>query len=388
MSTFSRNLDLLVEDDLSTFFHELEGLGYQLPVSTEAELNEIIQFGKEFFPKAMFEISAGATPLEERLMTMIRRGVTEKFLANTLPIICFLYDFRHDNDFIDKVKGNLANTPQFGDTLFELNCLRHFHNNGFLFQYEPKVSDDKREKNPDFRLTKNDVELFCECKQVRSGQNKATLKFAKDHDYAQSRFPKNLQKQLSDAKLRLEVNFKSNPSQPDLDELVRRVTLLSKEDQGIWELPLQQIGNSIEYLVIPQSESSPFPVRTLRTMSFQVTIGEPFKIGDPINSPGGEISFVSTDLARRTAESFKNIIRGARNQLLDDKPGIIIINRAKLAIAEEAIKRRVNLRRYDNIIAFIVNPFDDFWTGYRPQYRRLLLDLFEGFQPENHFKSN
>ena len=379
---------MLNDDDLSTFFHVLEESGYQLPVPTKAELKKLIQFGSEFFPERTFEISSGATPLEERLATMIRRGVTENFLANTLPIICFLYGFRHDNDFIGKVKRNLRNTSQFNDTLFELKCLRHFHKNGFLFQYEPKVYDGTNEKNPDFRLTKNDFELFCECKQVRSGQNKAALKFDKDHDYAQSRFPNNFQKQLFDAKLRLEVNFKSTPSRPDLDELVRLVTLLSQENQGIGESSLQQIGDSIEYLVIPQSEPSPFPVTALRTVSFQVTVGEPFKIGDPINSPGGEISFVSTDLARRTAESFKNIIRGAKNQLPDDKPGIIVINRAKLAIAEEAIKRRVNLRQYDNIIAFIVNPFDDFWTGYRPQYRRLLFDLFEGFQPENRFKSN
>ena len=318
---------------------------------------------------------------------MIRHGVAENFLANTLPIICFLYAFRHDNDFIGKVKGNLTNTPQFSDTLFELKCLYHFNKNGFFFQYEPKVSDGKKEKNPDFRLTKNNVELFCECKQIRTGQNKAELKFDEHRAYAESKFPKSLQKQLLDAKLRLEVNFKSNPLQSDLDELARQITLLSESNQGAKELGLRQIGDRIEYLVIPQSEPSPFPVRTLRTMSFQVRIGEPFRIGNLINSPGGEISFVSTDLARRTAESFKNIIRVAKKQLPDDKLGIIMINRAKLSIAKEAIERRINLKQYRNIIAFVINPFDDFGTCHKTQYGELLFDLFEGFKPENCFKS-
>lgn len=388
MSSFSRNLDLLIEDDLSVFFQELARFDYPLPVTSESELNKLIQFGREFFPNSTFAISAGMTPIGERLMAQIRGAIAGKFLSDILPIIRFLYTFRGDNDFISKVKTNLTNPPQFNDTFFELRCLNHFHKNGFIFQYEPKVFDGKKEKNPDFRLTKDDIELFCECKQVRSGQNIAALKFGEQCAYVESKFRKNLQRQLADAKLRLEIGLKRSPSQPDLDELARQVNSLSSETRGIRELPLQQIRNRIEYLVIPQSEPSPFPVKTLRTISLQVSRGKPFRIGNPINAPGGEISIISTDLTRREAETLRDTIREAKNQLPDDKPCIMIINRARLILAGQAIARRMNLRQYDNIIAFAINPFDDFWPCYRTGYRKLLFDLFEGFQSENPFKSD
>jgi len=387
--TFSRNLNLLVDKDLSSFYQELQRVVYPIPFKTENELKSLIQFGKEFFPQSAFEISAGVTPIEEQLVSMIRAGQTDQFMQNILPIICFLHASRSNLGFIDKVKANLANPPQFDDTLFELKCLSQFHRNGFSFQYEPEVSDGSAKKNPDFLLTKDGMELFCECKQVRVGQNRAELKFDEDRDSVVNKFPKNLQKQLSDAKLRLEINFKKRPSPEDLSEVARQVNQLCDNAQGISSLPMHEVGNSIEYLVIKQSEPSPFPLTgRARTLSFQVSIGKPFRIGNPFSALGGEISFVSTDLARRTAKSFSKIIQVAKRQLPDDKPSIMIINRAKLAIAEEAIKRRMNLRQYNNIIAFAVNPFNGFSVCYRTQYRELLFDLFKGFQHENPFKAD
>lgn len=387
MLSFPRNLNLLIEDDLSIFFQEVTRSSYQLPVTTENELKKLIQFGGEFFPNPVFEITAGVTPLEEKLIDMIRAGQADKFINNILSIIFFLYNFKDDNGFINRVKANLANPPQFNDTFLELNCLNIFHRNGFFFQYEPAIFVGNKQKNPDFRLTKDDIELFCECKQVRIGQNKAELKFDEQHAYAETKFLKIVQRQLFDSKLRLEVNFKSSPSSVDLDELAKQVNQLSSDPRGIRELPLQQVGISIEYLVILQSEPSPFTMRSLRTITFaQVRIGEPFKIGDILNSPGGEISFVSTDLARRKANTLGRNIREARNQLPDDKPGIIILNQINLKIADQVIKRRVNQKRYDNIITFVVNPFHDFWQCHRIGSRELLFDLFDGFLPDNPFK--
>ncbi len=384
--SFSRNLNLLIVGDCSTFYQELVRLSYTLPVTSEDELINLIQFGKEFFPESTFEISAGMTPIDEKLVAMIRHGQTEKFLENILPIICFLYNFRGDKEFISKVKTNITNPTQFNDTFFELKCLNNFHKNGYSFQYEPEVFVGEGEKKPDFRLTKNDIELFCECKQVRTGQNRAELKFDEQRAYVEGKLPKTLQRQLSDAKLRLEINFQRSPSLADLDELAQKVNLWYSETQDLRELAMQQVGNSIEYLVISQSKPSPFPMmERARTISFQVRIGKPFLIGDPINSSGGEISFVSTNLTRRTAESFKNIIREAKKQLPNDKLGIIIINRAKLSIAKEAIERRINLKHYSNIIVFVINPFDDFGVCYKTQYRVLLSELFKGFQPQNPF---
>lgn len=387
--TFSRNLNLLVEDDLSTFFQELARSGYPLPVASEDELKELIRFGREFLPDSAFTISAGMTPIGVKLMAQIRAWIAYGFVKDILPIICFLYTLKDDSDFMIKIKTNLANLPQFDDTFFELKCLNHFHRNGFSFQYEPKVYDESKEKNPDFRLTKDDIELFCECKQVRVGQNKAELQFNRQRACVQDKFPKDLERQLFDKRLRLEVNFKRNPSPVDLDELARQVSRLSSSAKGIGELPLQQVGNSIEYLVIPQSEPGQFPIRTMITVSMRFSVGKPRRIWNPVtNSPEGEVVFYSTDLARRRAQTLGRDIKGAKNQLPDDKLGIMIINRAKLTIARQAIERRMNSKQYDNIIAFVVNPFDDFWTCYRPQYRELLFDLFEGFQHENPFKSN
>ena len=386
--TIPRNLNLLIDDDLSTLFQELARLEFQLPVTSEDELKKLIHFGREFLPESAFVISAGMTPIGETLMAQIRGGQADRFLNHILPIIYFLNTFRDDTEFTGKIKANLANQSQFNDTFFELQCLNHFHRNGCSFQYEPKVYDGIKERNPDFRLTKGDIELFCECKQIRVGQDKAELKFDEQHAYVESKFLKTVQTQLFNAKLRLEVNFKIVPSSADLDELARQVNRLSSDAHGIRELPLQQLGNSIEYLVIPQNESSPFPMRTLRTISMRVRIGEFFSIGNPLNSPGGEISFVSTDLAWRQAKTLGRNITGAKNQLPNNKPSIIILNRAKLKIADQVIKRRIGHKQYANIFAIIVNPFDDFWSAYRTGYREFLFEIFEGFQPENFFKSN
>ena len=122
--SFSRNLNLLIVGDCSTFYQELVRLSYTLPVTSEDELINLIQFGKEIFPESTFEISAGMTSIDERLVVMIRRGQTEKFLENILTIICFLYNFRGDKEFISKVKTNITNPTQFNDTFFELKCLR------------------------------------------------------------------------------------------------------------------------------------------------------------------------------------------------------------------------------------------------------------------------
>lgn len=385
--TFSRNLNLLIDDDLSTFFQELSGSSYLLPITSEDELKRVIRFGREFLPGSAFTISAGMTTIYERHKVLR----SYNFLKKLLPIICFLYTLRDDSDFMVKLKTNLANLPQFDDTFFELECLKYFHRNGFSFQYEPKVFDESKEKNPDFRLTKDDIELFCECKQVRIGQNKAELEFTNNYDYVTGKFPKELKQQLFDAKLRLEVNFKRNPSQAqaDLDKLVSQVSHLCKDAQGLRELPLQQIGNSIEYLVSPQSEPSQFPMRALKTGSILLGSSGPRRIWNPdTDSPEGEISFTSTDLARRRTETLARLIIEAKNQLPDDKLGIMIINRAKLTIAKEPIEKRMNGKHYDNIIACVVNPFDDLWTCYRTQYRGLLFDLFEGFQHENPFSPN
>ena len=117
---FPRNLNLLIEDDLSIFFRELVRSSYPLPVRTEGELNKLVHFGREFFSASTFEITAGTTQLDEGLVAMIRRGEAKIFLENTLPITMFLHAFKNDHDFIHKIKTRLTNPPQFGDTPFEL----------------------------------------------------------------------------------------------------------------------------------------------------------------------------------------------------------------------------------------------------------------------------
>ena len=347
MLSLSRNYDLLIESDLSTFFQELARSDYLLPVTSEDELNKLVHFGREFLPESAFVISAGMTSIGDTLMAQIRDAQADRFLTDVLPIICFLYTFRDDTKFTDKIKANLANQSQFNDTFFELKCLSNFHRNGWSFQYEPEVCDGIKKRNPDFRLTKDDIELFCECKQIRLGQNKAQLEFDKQCAVVRDKFPKNLQKKLFDAKLRLEVNLRKNLSQiaiDEVDELARQLNQLSNGTKEIMELPLQRIGNSIEYLIIPQSKPSPFVLiagetQKSRIMSMQVSIGKPFRIGNPLTNPGGEISFTSTDLTRRKTETVRDIIREAKKQLPNDKLSIMIINRVNLTIASEEIEK-------------------------------------------------
>jgi len=56
--TIPRNLNLLIDDDLSTLFQELTRLKYQLPVTSEDELKKLIQFGRKF----LFDIFKGFQP--------------------------------------------------------------------------------------------------------------------------------------------------------------------------------------------------------------------------------------------------------------------------------------------------------------------------------------
>ena len=244
-------------------------------------------------------------------------------------------------------------------------------------------------KIPDFRLTIDSTELYCECKQVRVGQNVAELQFAEDCNNIRSKLSKAHEQQLFEKKLRLEICFVKNLAQisPDhVDRLVEQLTLLSNSSTGIRELPLTQLENDIEYCIIPQSRPRQFPVRTMVSVSLRLTAGKPRRLWNAAtDSHKGEIAFYSVDLARRRLGTVGRDIRAAKNQLPKGRFGIVVINRVQLTVARQAIERRMNREDYKEIIAIVVNPFSDFWCCYRPEHRRLLSSLFEGFQPGNPF---
>lgn len=286
-----------------------------------------------------------------------------------------------------KVKTNLTNPPQFDDTLFELKCLDHFQRNGFSFNYEPQLHYETKEKKPDFLLYKDNMILFCECKQVRIGLGKADLKFNGQCNYVQEKFNNKIRQQLFDRKLRLEVDFKRTPSINELDELVKQINQLSDSAKGVEVFPSLQVGNSLEYLVVSQNAQRQFPIKTMFMGVMQLNASEPRQLFNPRSDiPGGEFIFYSSDLAKRRAETLRRNIREAKIQLPESMPGMMIINKAKLATAQQAIETRMDSKEYRNIISCVVNPFDDFWSCYKTSYRDLLFDLFEGFQRENHFK--
>lgn len=390
--SFSRNLNLLNDTDVSTFFEESLKSGYILPVKGEDDLKRIIHFAKDFLPISAFEISAGITKINTVRPSQIRAWEAFGFIRDILPIACILYALKDNLKFLAKVKTKLANIPQVNDTFFELKCLSRFITNGFTFEYETKIDEGGEEKIPDFRLTIDAAELYCECKQVRVGQNVAELQFAEDCKNIRSKFSKALEQQLFEKKLRLEICFRKNLAQisPDhVDRLVEQLTLLSNNATGIRELPLTQLENDIEYCIIPQSGPRQFPVRTMVSVSMRLTAGKPRRIWNAAtDSHEGEIAFYSVDLARRRLETVGRDIRAAKNQLPKGRFGIVVINRAQLTIAKQAIERRMNSEDYKDIIAIVVNPFSDFWCCYRLEHRRLLYSLFEGFQSENPFGQN
>lgn len=382
--SFSRDLNLLIESDLTTFMQESESSGYSLSVSTEKELRELIGFGRQFFPDSAFTIRSGGIT---QIYVRSKFSVGYSFMGVILPLISFLYKFHENTGFISKVKVNIKNLAQFGDTIFELVCLKHFAENDCNFEYEPSVIIKGKEKRPDFRLTKDNTNIFVECKQVRLGQGKAEVQFTEQCNYAQDKFPGSLDKQLHTEKLRLEVNFKKSPSNKDLKALAVQLGDLCDDSPKICELPIQQIGDSIEYTIVKQSEPSQFPMKAMRVG--RLIIGtEPRRILNPdTNSPEGEILFTSTDFASRRRQTLVSRIREAKNQLPNNEVGIIILGKVNLAIAKHEIEKRMNGDQYANIMAFIVNPFDEFWSCYRTLSRELLSDLFEGFQTQNPFSS-
>lgn len=379
--SFSRNLNLLIESDLTTFMQESEIAGYSLPVSTKKELRELIDFGRQFFPESAFTIGGGSTPIYMRP----KLAVSYSFVGLILPVISFLHRFQGNTDFVGKAKVNISNLAQFDDTIFELRCLKQFSDNGFGFQYEPSVIVGCNEKKPDFKLTKDNLDIFVECKQVRMGQGKGELQFGSQCRYAQDRFPKDMGNHLFNKKLRLEVNFIEIPSERDLDDLCRRISKVYENVQGLNELPLQQVGDRIEFVIVEQSKPSIFPMKAMRVGSIIVGT-ESRRIWNPnTNSPEGEILFTSTDMVRRRRRTLVKRIREAKNQLPDSERGMIILGKANLTIAKQEIERRMNGDQYTNIMAFVVDPFEEFWSCYRTYYRELLSDLFEGFQTQNPF---
>jgi len=380
--SFSRNLNLLIESDLTTFTQESESAGYSLPVSTEKELRELIEFGRQFFPDSAFTISGGYTPIYVRP----KWAVGYSFIGVILPLVSFLHRLRGDTDFINKLKVNISNLAQFDDTIFELSCLKQFYENGYQFEYEPSVIVGDTGKRPDFRLTIEDLDVFVECKQVRLGQGKAEVQFTEQCNYAQGGFPEGLDKRLNSENLRLEVNFKKVPSKKDLDTLVVKVCDVCGESQQVCELPVQQILDSIEYTIVRQDEPSKFPMKAMRVGRLIIST-KPRRIWNPdTDSPEGEILFTSTDLVRRRRQTLVKRIREAKKQLPNDKLGMIILGKANLAIVKQDIEKRMNGDQYMNIMAFVVNPFEEFWSCYRIYYRGLLSDLFEGFQTQNPFR--
>jgi hypothetical protein len=380
--SFSRNLNLLIENDLVTFMQESNRAGVSIPVTTEKELWELIGFGRQFFPDSAFTISGGLTPIYVRP----NQAVGYSFIGVILPLVSFLYKFRENTDFSNKIKVNLSNLAQFNDTVFELRCLKQFCENGYHFQYEPSVIVGDMQKRPDFKLTKGNLDVFVECEQVRLGQGKAEVQFTEQCNYVIGKFPDGLDKRLHSENLRLEVNFKETPSKKDLNTLVIKVCDVCGEGKRVCELPIQQVGESIEYTIIRQGEPSKFPVKAMRVGRLIVGT-EPRRILNPdINSPEGEILFTSTNLVRRRRQTLVKRIREAKKQLPDSELGVIVLGKASLAIARQDIEKRMNGDQYQNIIASIVNPFEEFWSCYRTYHRELLFDLFEGFQPQNPFK--
>jgi len=118
--SFSRNLNLLNDPDVSTFFEESLKSGYILPVKSEDDLKRIIHFAKDLLPISTFEISAGITAIGTVHPSQIRSWEAFGFIRDILPIACTLYALKGNREFLDKVKTKLSNMPQVNDTFFEL----------------------------------------------------------------------------------------------------------------------------------------------------------------------------------------------------------------------------------------------------------------------------
>jgi hypothetical protein len=383
MFAFSRNLNLLLRSDVAAFVQELEGSGRCLPFTDQDDLSELIAFSRRFLPDSAFTIQWGSTPI----YLNPKNAQDYNFLEQILPAMRFLRTHSHNQAFMKKVETKLANLRQFHDTLFELECLSRFSENGFSFEYEPEVITPTGLKNPEFRLMKDDIELFCECKQLRIGQDKGSLHFSEQVKHVQSKLPDDLQELLHSAGLRLEINFKTVPSQSDLNRLATQVRKLRDDAEGIRETPIQQVGNDIEYLIVPQNKPDYFPMKSIKVG--RMTVGTKARgLFDPESGAfGGEIVVSSANLSRRQRATLANRLRAARRQLPDACPGILLLNRANLHTATEAIESRMNTAHYANVIAVVVNPFEDLWSCYRTAHRELLADLFDGFRPENAFSA-
>jgi len=373
---FSRELNLLIESDLETFVKESVSAGYRLPVSNKKKLREIIGFGRQFFTDSAFYVRNGTV----QIYVYLNGTISYDFFKEILPLASFLYKFRDNNDFINKIKNNISNLKQFDDTIFELKCLRQFNENGCNFIYEPNVIIKDKTKKPDFKITKDNISIFVECKQIGVGKRVSEINFINQVRYAKDRFAKGLHQQLHENNLRLEIYFKKTPSIKDLETLIAKINAVYSNNNCVGEKNLQKVNENIEFIINRQDQPSQFPKTALTSVTLRAGIEERMILNSSTNIPIGEILFKSSSSVWRKGQTIIKRIREAKNQLPIGKHGIIILGNANIKIVRQEIEKRMNGNQYTNIIAFVANPFEHFWSCYRTPFKDLLLDLFKGFQ--------
>ena len=276
---------------------------------------------------------------------------------------------------------------QFDDTIFELKCLLKFHKNGYSFEYEPEVTIDDKKKNPDFHLYTEGFEVFVECKQVRFEESQPFNRFNIQTKYISDNLDENLKQQLFNCKLRLEINFKRNPSINELKKVISTLNQTACSPNGIKELPISCLGN-IEYLITYKSNPSHFPFKSVRT-GLMIISDKPRGLSPNLSGPvDEEISIYSTDLSIKRRQVVSKRIREAKNQLPEERFGIILLGKVNIISSSEFIEKRMNTSLYNHIFAIVLNPFEGFWACYKTPYKQILAHLFKDFQNVNPFLQN
>ena len=372
---FSKRLNLLEEMDQNLFIDGLNKANFNKFNLNLNELKKLIHFSKSIFPESIFKLEYGE-------LSTIKIGKSYQgfyFLEDILPIMHFLYQFKDKKRFIKAIRINLNNLKQFSNTIFELQCLNQFNKNGFNFVYEPEITIKNKIKKPDFKLFSEDKIVYCECKSLSFNLNLYSIKFYEKASKLLSSFRKDLKENLISYNLRLEINFTKSPLEKDIMTVIDNINNMDEiNEQDLVSL------DSIQYLIIPRENQFYFSKKSGILSEVLATQDEKYFNFEKASDQ--DIVIFSNDLTIKQRRACSKLLTDAKKKLPNDFPGIIILNDVKPIPLKQILENRMKDDSYSNIIAIVLNPFDNFFSCYKTNAKKLLANLFYNFVSKNLFR--
>lgn len=379
--SLSKKYDLCQNSLMDEFFAEAKIHLLPSPKNFN-EFSEIVKHSKSVLNNGHLLIEGGRFC---SLRTLFKHSVGHDFFDQVWPVMYFIY-FHQNLPNIKKLIRNLNNGSQSSSTIFEIKCMELFEkNNWVVSEYEPIIYNWLKKKNADFVIQKNNLDLFVECKSINFASSKVFRQFNQRAEKIHSLFSKDELDKLNKYRLRIEIQFDKLPSEKNLNKFFEKINELKNND-GLYTVRGEERIDNIRFIVRQQTELAYFPFKSIRSAQIQVgTVARKLTFNDK-EPYGVEIAVSSHDLYKRQIKIISNLITDAKKQLPNNKLSIILLEGTRGPLADKPARVRLETRKYLNVIAVVMNPFQDCRSTYKINAKDLLADLFEGLPHGHPFK--